>query len=96
MAAAIMPSAPSALGNVSCNGHGLAAGRSDGGDDFICAGLTGGVIDDDGSAFGGERLGDGGSDAFGGAGNDCDFTFELGHGETPLSGLRAVLLDQMR
>ena len=40
----------------------------------VRAGLAGGVVDDDGRAFGGERFGDGGSDALGCAGDDCDFT----------------------
>jgi hypothetical protein len=67
------------LGDVAAHGDGLAAGRGDGGDNGVRAGLAGGVVDDDGCAFRGERLGDGGSDALGCAGDDCDFACELAH-----------------
>ena len=67
------------LRDVAPNGDGFAAGGGDGGDDGLGAGLAGGVIDDDGCAFGGEGLCDGGADALGGAGDDRDFTCELAH-----------------
>ena len=67
------------LGDVAADGDGLAAGGGDGGDDGVGAGLAGGVVDDDGGAFGGERFGDGGADALGCAGDDCDFACELAH-----------------
>ena len=84
MAASMMPWASAALETSPRDGDGLAAGGGDGGDDGVGAGLAGGVVDDDGGAFGGERLGDGGADAFGGAGDDCDFTCELAHDVFPL------------
>ena len=67
------------LGDVAPHGDSLAAGRGDGGDDGVRAGLAGGVIDDDGCAFRGEGFGDGGADAFGCAGDDCDFACEFAH-----------------
>ena len=67
------------LGDVSVDGDGLAAGLGDGVDDGVGAGLAGGVVDDDGGARGGEGLGDGGSDALGGAGNDGDFSCKFAH-----------------
>jgi len=67
------------FGNVSTDGDGFTTGCGDGGDDFFRAGFTGSVIYDDGCAFGCEGFGDGGTDAFGGAGYHCDFTFELAH-----------------
>jgi hypothetical protein len=60
------------------DGDGLAAGRGDGVDDGLRAGLAGRVVDDDRGALGGERLGDRGADAFRGAGDDGDLTGTLG------------------
>ena len=71
------------LGDVAADGDGLATGGGDGGDDGFGAGLAGGVVDDDGCAFGGERLGDGGADTLGCAGDDCDFACELAHIRIP-------------
>ena len=67
------------FGNVSTDGDCLATGSSYGANDGIRAGFAGGVVDDDGGAFCGERFCDGGSDALGCAGDNCDFTFELAH-----------------
>ena len=67
------------LGDVALDGDGLAAGGGDGLDDLVGAGLAGGVVDDDGRAVGGQRLGDGGADALGGAGDDGDFSGKLAH-----------------
>ena len=60
------------FGDVALDGDGFAALGGDFGDDFVRAGLAGGVIDDDGGAFGARCFGDGSADAFGGAGDDCD------------------------
>ena len=47
------------------------------GDDFVRGAFAGGVIDDHRRAFGRELFGDGGADAFGGAGDDGDFAGEF-------------------
>ena len=65
------------LGDVGLHGDGLASGGGDLRDDLVGAGLAGGVVDDDRRAFGGEVLGDGGADAFGGSGDDGDFPCEF-------------------
>ena len=67
------------LGDIALHGDGFATGGCDGGDHGVRAGLAGGVVDDDGGAFGGERLGDGGADTLGCAGDDCDFTCKFAH-----------------
>jgi hypothetical protein len=67
------------FGYIAGNGDGLATGGSDGGDNLVRSGFTGGVIYDYGSAFSGERLGDGGSDAFGSSGDDGYFIFQFAH-----------------
>ena len=72
------------FGDVGLDGDGFAAVGGDFGDDFVGAGFAGGVVDDDGGAFGGERFGDGCADAFGGAGDDRDLIFEFGHLSSPL------------
>ena len=46
-------------------------------DDFVCAGLAGGVVDDQGRAFSRKMFGDGGSDSLGGSGDDGDFAGEF-------------------
>ena len=46
----------------------------------IGAALAAGVVDDDRGALSGKFFGDGGADAFGGSGDDSDFSGELGHG----------------
>ena len=43
----MMPLRVGGLGDVAVHGDGLAAGRRDGGDDRVRAGLAGGVVDDD-------------------------------------------------
>src|SRR4029077_16587841 len=65
------------LGDIAGDSDGFASGGGDGGDDLISAGFAGGVVHDYGCTFGGEGLGDGGSDTFGGAGDDCDFTCQF-------------------
>ena len=50
--------------------------RAAGGDGGIYA-LLGASVEDDVGAFGGEALGDGESDACGGAGDECSFAAEL-------------------
>ena len=79
MAASMIPCASAALETSPPHGDSLATGCGDGGDDSVRAGLAGSVVYDDRCAFCGECLGDGGSDAFGCAGNDCDFTCEFAH-----------------
>src|SRR4029077_18088848 len=73
------------LRDIATDGDGFATGGGDGGDHSIRTSLAGGVVDDDGGAFGGERFGDGGSDTLGCAGDDCDFTCELAHIYIPFS-----------
>jgi len=63
------------LGNITAHSHSFAACAGDGRDNRFGAGFTGCIIYNDGRAFRGERLGDGGSNAFGCAGNYCDLTF---------------------
>src|SRR5688572_1619261 len=67
------------LGDVAANGDRLAAGGGDAGDNGLGALLAGGIVDDDGRAFGGEGRGDGGADALGCAGDEGDFSGELAH-----------------
>ena len=65
------------LGDIGLNGNGLAAALGDGGDDLVRARFAGGVINYDGRAFCREMCGDGRADAFGCAGDDCDFAGEF-------------------
>jgi hypothetical protein len=67
------------FGDVAFHGDSLAAGRGDGCDDSVRAALARGIIYDYRCAFCGEGLGDSGSDTFGCAGNDGDFTCKLAH-----------------
>src|SRR5271168_1865267 len=63
------------LGDVALYGDGFAAFAGDVGDDFVRACLAGGIVDDYGGAFGGERLGYRCADAFRGAGYDGYLVF---------------------
>src|SRR4029077_16263703 len=45
----------------------------------VCTSLAGSVVHHYGCTFCSQRLGDGGSDAFGCACDDCDFTCEFAH-----------------
>ena len=67
------------FGDVCLHGDGLAALGLDVGDDGVGAGLAAGVVDDDRGALGGEMLGDGGTDALGGACDHCDFACKIAH-----------------
>jgi hypothetical protein len=67
------------LGDVSRHGDGFATSRGDGGDNCVCTSLAGNVVHYYGCTFCSQRLGDGGSDAFGCARDDCDFTCEFAH-----------------
>ena len=87
------------LRDVAANGDGFASGCCNAGDYVVRASLAGGVVDDYRSALSSERLGDGGSDTLGCAGNNRDFTCELTHVLTPLSVLRrtsAILCGRSR
>ena len=67
------------LRHIALDRDGLAARLGNAGDHGIRALLIGGIADDDGGARGTQRLGDGGSDALGGAGNDGDFSCKSAH-----------------
>src|SRR5580704_10664065 len=67
------------LGDVARHGDGFATSRGDGGDNCVCTSLAGSVVHHYGCTFCSQRLGDGGSDAFGCACDDCDFTCEFAH-----------------
>jgi hypothetical protein len=66
-------------GDVAADGDRVAAGRGNRGDHRVRTRLAGCIVDDDGRAFGGERLGDGGSDALGRSGDDGHLAVELAH-----------------
>ena len=66
-------------GDVGVDGLGLAAGLLDGGDDGVGAGLVGAVVDRDGPAVGGQRLGDRRADALGGTGDEGDGVLGAAH-----------------
>src|ERR1700733_6578549 len=63
------------FGYVALYGDGGPAGFLNGGDDVISPGLTRSIVDHDGGAFCGQGFNDTSADAFGCAGNDCDFPF---------------------
>src|SRR5690242_2619978 len=71
------------LRDIAADGDSFATGGGDRGDHLIRTSLAGGVIDNDGGAFSGERFGDGGADALRCAGDDCDFTCKLAHINIP-------------
>jgi len=59
------------------DGNGFAAIADNFGDDRVCAALAGSVVDDHRGAVSRELLGDSSPDAFGGSGDDRDFTGQL-------------------
>src|SRR5580693_2486125 len=67
------------LGDVARHGNGFATSRGDGGNNCACISLAGSVVHHYGCTFCSQRLGDGGSDAFGCACDDCDFTCKFAH-----------------
>ena len=74
------------VGDVGLNGHRLAAILRDLADDAVGGFLAGGVVDDDGRAFGREMPGDGCADSLRGAGDDGHFAEKLlGHDMIPLT-----------
>jgi hypothetical protein len=65
------------LGDVARHGYGLTTGCSDGSDDSVRPSLAGSVVHDYRSAFCGQRLSNGGSDALGCACDNCYFAFKF-------------------
>ena len=76
------------LGHVAADGDRLAAVGGDGRHDGLRPGLAGGVVDDHRGTLGGERLGDGGADALGRAGDHCNLAGEPAHDRFPSTGSR--------
>ena len=63
-------------GQIGADGFGFSAGGFDFRDDPVRAVAAGGVVDEDGRAFAGEALRDGGADTARGAGDEGEFTLE--------------------
>ncbi len=64
------------LGDIALYGNGLSTRAGNFGNHLIRTGLTGGVIDNNRSAFGSKMFGDGRPNAFGCTGDDRDFASE--------------------
>ena len=67
--------------NIGFHRDGLATVLRDLRDDGFRAFLAGRIIDDHRGAFRGEMLGDGGANAFGCSGDDCNFSFDFFHND---------------